>query len=183
MERVRPGQSFEPMSAADHNAICAAVDLVGRKGQGISGGESRRQVIETDCVRVRNDTGAARRAGDIVGLGASLLTDYAADALWFAGETPKDEHTVFAVLLEPAPHYATEGDRPVVRAQVSGIVLAYVYFTTVTDMGAIPQIGNHVLQSEPARVLYAVVTPPASTGEQLVAVLLSVMHCDALPAA
>ena len=141
---------------------------------------------ETDIVRVRNDTGGDRRAGEVVGLGASILgtgEDYEPCSLWFQGETPADTHTVFGVLLEPCAWKAAEEDRPVVRVQVSGICLAFVYFTTIGDMGCVPQIGSHVLQGEPARVLYAVVTPPASTGEQLVPVLLSVMHCDALPAA
>ena len=131
----------------------------------------------TDVVQVRNDTGADRRAGDVVGLGAGLLTTWNADALWFKGETPAATHTAVGVLLDPLP------DGKIGRAQISGVCLAYVNFAAAADMGCVPQIGNHVLQSEAARVLYAVVTPPASTGEQLVPILMSVQHCDSLPAA
>lgn len=176
METVRPGQTFRPPNAADHNAMVAAVTLLGLQPQNTDGRGGNDSPLGTDCVRVRNDTGAARRIGDVVGLGAGVLTDWKSSNLMFAGETPAATHTVFGVLLDSLP------EDKIGRVQVSGICLAYVNFAAVNDMGCIPQIGSHVLQSEPARVLWAVVTPPASASEQLVPILISVTHCDIKPA-
>lgn len=129
--------------------------------------------IPTDVIRVRNNTGADRRAGDVVGVGAKLLTDYTADGLVFSGETPAATHAVLAVLLESAPHVTTESDRPVYRAQISGVCLAYVSFAATTDQGIALSAGDHVFASQAStNGLGRVLTAPASASEQLVAVVL-----------
>ena len=119
----------------------------------------------SDIVIVQNDTGDDRRRGDVVGIGDKLLTDLTANKLWFSGETPAATHSTLGVLLDPIK----DGKRG--RAQVSGVCLAYVDFDATTDQGASFSPGNYVFASQadgPIQIL----TAPASTSEQLVAVLL-----------
>jgi hypothetical protein len=177
MKKVRPGQAFKPLSASDHNAIASAADFARTIRQNIDGRGGQPRQYDPVIIRVRNDTGADRRIGDVVGVGAGLLTTFKAGDLYFAGETPTATHRCLAVLLETAYHTSTTADRPIVRAQLSGVCLAYVNFNATTDAGCSYSPTNHVFASQ-ADGPIPVLTAPASTGEQLVPVLLGRLDED-----
>lgn len=106
LKRVLPGDPFAPSAAAWNAMLDAARKIASMEAETAGARGTRPSPSE---VLVRNSTGAARDAGDIVGLGAPLFTP--ADNLsefrfrpTMIGELPAATHAGrFAVLLESIP--------------------------------------------------------------------------------
>jgi hypothetical protein len=124
LKRVLPGEPFAP-SAASWNAM---LDSARRVAQMDS--LSQRSLSSPDApglIRVKNSTGAARDAGDIVGLGASLFTptdnldEFRFHPTIVAAVPTRASHSgKFAVLLDAIPSGG------IGYAQVSGIAACRV---------------------------------------------------------
>lgn len=117
--------------------------------------------------KVFNNTGADRRRGDVVEIGACTLADLNPEYLWFDGETPtfSANRTAFGVLLQPVLN------EKYVEALLLGICIAYVNVTNEDHKYADLDDGEHVLTSAvsgPVRILHK----PTGTGEKECAVLL-----------
>lgn len=163
-DRVQVGQGW--FSARTWNRFVDVLNWWERNGYGGSPIHTV-PAAHTDVIQVRNDTGANRRAGDVVGIGAKLLTDLTADNLWFKGETHALTHSTLGVLIDTIP------EDEIGRCQLSGVCLAYVNFAATTDKWIKPSYGNHVFASNSGGGgLGRVITAPTSTSEQLVAVLI-----------
>lgn len=134
-----------------------------RKRLGQPSGRGRQSELSTDVVKILNTTGAALRQGEVVD-----LTENAIDALdplhpWFTCDVP-DGTRPFAIVLCDVPNSASA----IGRAQVSGRCLALVNFSSVDDTWASVEASNDVLQSDATTGSVRILSPPQSTGEQLV---------------
>lgn len=167
--RASQGQAFPPPPLRSAGAINGWMEVSEnfqqQKRLG-NGGGMRLRPPGTTVVKVRNDTGAALRKGEVIDLNTQPLTgDPDRTYPWFVAAVP-NELRVSAIVLEPIPE-DEYGD-----AQLAGICPALVNFSSTTHKFARVSSGNDVLQSNadsgPARVVVA----PASTGEQMVWVVL-----------
>jgi hypothetical protein len=123
LKRVLPGEPFAP-SAASWNSMLDAARKIARMEAESSGASGLR--ISASEVLVKNTTGAARSAGDIVGLGAPLIgpSDNLSEFrfhLAMIGATPAATHIGrFGVLVEAIPTGA------IGRAAVAGLAVCKV---------------------------------------------------------
>jgi len=106
-----------------------------------SGVPERPRPRQTDVIKVRNETGANRAKGEVVGFDGFVLTDLDADSIWLkAAATKRGRH--FAVLKHPV---STD---EVVEAQMSGVCVGRVNVTNLAHRAArLPSDGTYILQS------------------------------------
>lgn len=126
-------------------------------GTGGKGGGS-----DSNIIKVKNDSGAARRRGDILEFTGYELTDPTSlddlPAAWLTGGSPTLANG-FGVLLRAIP--STDLD----SCQVSGVCFAYVNVTDADHRYAVVAASTYVLQSAaigPVKILYK----PSGTGEK-----------------
>lgn len=113
---------------------------------------------ESDIIKVRNDSGAARRKGEILRIEGSALTDVVDEHIWLLGVEPTAEG-YFGILKRPCETSAVES------LQVSGCCLALVTISDLSHTRAKAADGSYVLESSddgPVEILYA----PDGTGEK-----------------
>lgn len=161
-DKVQAGAEFIPPRAETWNAL---VDLLNDKRRNRFTTSRPIQPAERPLqpgqIKIKNDTGAQLRLGEVVELQDKLLTDVDRHYPWFTADTP-DETKPFAICLEPIPN------TKIGLAQISGRCPALINVGATTDLWAYVSSGADVLVGDrfwgDVRLLYA----PAGTGEQLV---------------
>lgn len=134
-----------------------------RLGEGVN---ALRKALPSDLVRVRNDTGANRRAGEVMGIGDTILDtgQLTNEFLWFVGQAPTGDEK-FGILRKALP------EDSIGELQVSGVCKAWVDVQDADDARAKVVAGSYVLQSGsdgPYKILWS----PGDTGEQECVVVL-----------
>ena len=150
-------------SATFQNTLVDLVDWYKRK---VLGDPQRAfpAPIPTDVIKVKNNSGADRSAGQVLEIGALLLTTLERRNLWFSATTPS--HPVgrcYCILHRPLP--AGEID----DASISGVCVARVNIVATVDRYAFVEVNSHVLKSGKAGQ-FKLLGPVTATGEQSVAV-------------
>lgn len=151
-----PGSKFKPPPAVVWNNMVDA----GRAfadGQLNSGQPQPTRPRSTDIIKARNDSGAARRRGEILRIEGKAITTIDDESIWLLGVAPTDDG-YFGILKHPTEASEIES------LQVSGCCMALVNVTSETHTRAASSDGDYVLQSGdsgPIEILYA----PAGTGE------------------
>lgn len=160
--KVSPGAplSTSPLRKAGVvNDILDATAFVKNQFLG-SGGQSPSAGVLTDCVTVKNLTGADRVRGQCVQLGSTLLTTTDNDNLWFEGNTPAAPVTQrYAILRDPL---LSNGFG---LAQISGVCIGRVNVSNTAHRYATPVASSTVMnsaESGPIELLQV----PGGTGEQ-----------------
>lgn len=141
------------------NNIKAAGDHYARTRRLGEGIEREAVHLPTDLVKVRNDSGADRAAGDVLELTDFILDDVTQEYLWFAGEEPAIGGVRFGVLRRALP------EDEIGEMHLSGVCVAKVDVGNVNHPRARVVPGSHVLVSGyggPFKLLYS-----PDTGEQL----------------
>ena len=172
-EKVAPGTRFRQTAfykSSFHNDLVSMLadykrGLLNNRPPKAHGSES-----PTDIVKVRNGTGGALAKGNVVQLGAAILSKKSNRTPWFECDKPTDSslpngHARYAIMREPSP----EGK--IKQAQISGCCLATVLVTDDDHTHAFPVDDEVVLASGfagPVELLEA----PDGTGEQLLFVRL-----------
>lgn len=157
-DKVSPGQKVKAVPYETWNSMIAA-------GQAWKDGELGRSdvggpvVRRTDSLKVKNNTGAARRRGEVITLG-SLATSQVemGSVLLESVDTKRGER--FGIYRYGTP------DESFGEAHISGIAFAIVDVASEDHRSArVPDDNTHVLQScdyGPIEILFA----PDATGEQ-----------------
>lgn len=113
---------------------------------------------ETDIIKAKNTSGAARRLGEILRIDGKAIETVTDENKWLLGVEPTDDG-YFGILKEPAV------DGSLASLQVSGCCMALVNVTDVDHKRATSADGDYVLQSGddgPIEILFA----PDGTGEK-----------------
>ena len=113
---------------------------------------------ETDIIKAKNTSGAARRLGEILRIDGKAIETVTDENKWLLGVEPTD-NGYFGILKEPA---AISG---IASLQVSGCCMALVNVTDADHKRARSEEGEYVLQSGddgPIEILFA----PDGTGEK-----------------
>jgi len=163
MPKVQPGQKWKPPLAVEHNSQLEASEHYQRRERLSVGGDLRFVQRLTDIIEVKNSTGANLRRGEVVEVGAALVSaaNLKENLLFdcaLAGNPPAMD-SVFAICKEPIPI------DQIGTAHVSGACWALVDINHESHPRAKPANGDAVLQSAPAgpwRILYQ----PSGTGEK-----------------
>lgn len=156
-DKASAGQPFRPPPAEVWNGMVAAGDQY-RQTLISSTPTQKYKQRQTDIIKVRNDTGADRSAGDVVRISGLVLGDLTAEHPWVKG-VAVTTGTPFGIITKPI------ADGKFGELQVSGACLATVDIQSTSDQFANTVAASYVLESGPAgplEILYA----PASTGEQ-----------------
>ena len=155
--KVLPGDDFNPPPAVIWNNMVDA---------GRAWADSRRNSAapnpirprETDIIKAKNTSGAARRLGEILRIDGKAIETVTDENKWLLGVEPTDDG-YFGILKEPA---AISG---IASLQVSGCCMALVNVTDADHKRATSVDGVYVLQScsnGPIELMYA----PTGTGEK-----------------
>lgn len=169
--RTSPGQPFPPpplRSAGTLNSILEVAELYQQQQRLGKGGAGEQGEPSTDVIKVRNDSGSARRLGEVLEVDdtSTLLTDLRPQHLWFKGVTP-NANRAFGILRQITPSITID------KLQVSGVCKALVNFTHADHRAAYVQSGSYVLQSAfvgPAQIVHKAAS---GTGEKECAILLT----------
>lgn len=164
-DKVQTGSKFRgsPLLSAStaNNILDAAEEHAKRKrlGQGI---EPHRKTLPTDMVRVRNDSGANRRGGDVMRVGDAIMDHEEGkltnEFLWFKGLAPNTSEK-FGILRKPLP------EDKIGELQVSGVCKAWVNITDLSHERAKVTSGSHVLSSADTGQ-FKLLWTPGETGEK-----------------
>ena len=123
------------------------------------GSKGKKQPYPTDIIRLKNETGAARRRGEVLEIGDFIYDVVRQSHHLFEGLTPaENSNKTPAILRDPAP------DDKFPRAQVAGMVYALVNVTDTSHQRATVADGNHVLQSAESGPFH-ICAKPTGTGE------------------
>lgn len=165
---IKAGDPIEAVSATDLNrAFEAADDYFRRKARGDQKGRPATN-YDPNCVKVLNNSGAVRRAGEVLEFTSLRFTTLADDRpLWFTGSSPTLANG-FGVLVRGMPASTEWG---VDDCVVAGPCKALVNVTNTAHQFAYCAYGSYVLQSAPlgpVRILFK----PSGTGERECGVLL-----------
>ena len=172
-EKTFPGQRLYSTPIAKSAFQNKLVDVVNAWDRGLllnrsqskNGSES-----PTDIVKVRNGTGGALAKGNVVQLGAAILSKKSNRTPWFECSTPTEgsnpnAYAKYAIMREPSP----EGK--IKQAQIGGVCLAWVNVAAAGHTHAAAKDGSLNLESDfngPIELLN-----PSGTGLQLIFVRLS----------
>lgn len=154
---TRPG----PLKNANTvNSILEATEAFQLQKRLGKGGSREQHGPPTDVIKVRNDSGAARRLGEVLECddNSALLGSIDPQHLWLKGVTPNGSRG-FGILRHPTPASAID------QLQVSGACKALVNFSDASHRAAYVESGGYVLKSAyigPVQVLYK----PSGTGEK-----------------
>lgn len=113
---------------------------------------------ETDIIKAKNTSGAARRLGEILRISGKAIETVTDENKWLLGVEPTDDG-YFGILKEPAVNNG------LASLQVSGCCMALVNVTDETHTRATAVEGEYVLQSGgngPIELMYA----PTGIGEK-----------------
>ena len=160
LPRLRSGQPLI-IQAREWNRHCDTSDFVhANLIRGQTGGSPRRP-YDTNAVTVKNNSGANRRAGDILEFTGLVTTDLSDGIPWLTGGSPSLANG-FGVCLQAIPSAAPDNFGPCL---VSGCCVAYVNMSDADHKYATVTASTYVLQSSiigPVRILFA----PSGTGEK-----------------
>lgn len=164
-DKAQPGDPLRIKASTWNSVVDAANDYEQRRRLG-TGGRGERSPISHTSIKVRNDSGADRRFGEVLEISSSpLLDDLEAGALWFIGVEPEADGRVYGITRRPIRDGAID------ELQIAGVVRAWVNVTDEGHKYARVKAGEAVLQSAfggTAQIVYK----PTGTGELLCAVLL-----------
>lgn len=167
MGKIKAGAtSFEAAEFNRHVEASDAYHLT--RATGIPGRGGNRNT-DTNIIKVKNNSGGDRRAGDILEFTGLAITNFDdVPMAWLTGGSPTLVNG-FCVLLRASPNGSTEME----DCQVAGACIAYVNITDADHKYATVAASTYVLQSTiigPARIL----CPESSgTGEKKCLVLLN----------
>jgi len=163
--KTSPGSPFKPPAARIWNNMVEA-------GKAYSDSRLNNEAPdpirprETDIIKVKNDSGASRKLGEILRIDGKAVETVTDENKWLVGVEPTDDG-YFGILKEPA---AISG---IASLQVSGCCMALVNVTDADHKRATSVEGEYVLQSSddgPIEILFA----PDGTGEKNCVVRFSV---------
>lgn len=162
--KASSGQPFKPPPARIWNDMVDAGRAY-REGLFSNGAPDRTRPRSTDIIKVRNDSGASRVRGEIVGFNGSALSECTPENIWLIGEGAQPNEG-FGVLR----YNCSTGE--FVECQVSGVCIARV---DVSDAGhkyaKVPAAGGHVLESAESGPVALLFNP--GTGEADCVVVLN----------
>ena len=155
--KASPGSPFKPPAARIWNNMVDA----GRAWSDSQLNSSAPNPIrprETDIIKAKNTSGAARRLGEILRIDGKAIETVTDENKWLLGVEPTNDG-YFGILKEPAD------SNIVASLQVSGCCMALVNVTDADHKRAASVDGEYVLQSGddgPIEILFA----PDGTGEK-----------------
>ena len=155
--KVLPGDDFNPPPAAIWNNMVDA----GRAWADSRLNKPAPNPIrprETDIIKAKNTSGAARRLGEILRIDGKAIETVTDENKWLLGVEPTDDG-YFGILKEPVENNG------LASLQVSGCCMALVNVTDADHKRATSADGEYVLQSGddgPIEILFA----PEGTGEK-----------------
>jgi len=155
--KASPGSPFKPPAARIWNNM---VDAGRAHADSLLNGGAPNPIRprETDIIKAKNNSGSARRLGEILRISGKAIETVTDENKWLLGVEPTDDG-YFGILKEPA---ASNG---LASLQVSGCCMALVNVTDADHKRATALDGEYVLQSDdsgPVEILYA----PSGTGEK-----------------
>lgn len=156
-DKVSPGQPFAAPRAETWNGMVDAGNAF-RAGKLSSGTPQPTRPRQTDVIKAKNASGAARSRGEILRFTGKAITDLSDEFIWLNGGVPTEDG-YFGILKEPVENNA------VAKVQVSGCCMATVDIVSEDHTRARPVAGGYVLESSddgPLEILFA----PTGTGEQ-----------------
>lgn len=160
-DKVSPGSKFRgsPLtSAATVNGILDAAEDYTKRRQLGRGVDPIRKTLPTDIVRVRNNSGGDRRAGEVMRVGNAIIDQLTNEFLWFQGLAPNTSER-FGILRKALP-YQSSGE-----LQVSGVCKAWVNITDLSHERAKVTPGSYVLTSADTGQ-FKLLWTPGVTGQQ-----------------
>lgn len=160
-DTVTAGQPA-PRSAATWNKILgAANDYASRQALGQAGAAAP-GFLSPAVIKVKNSSGAARRAGDVIQLDAALLTTLDAQHIWLDGVAPAANlwRAFHGVFLRQTPN-GSIGD-----CQVAGVCRAYVNINDTVHSRCDLKAAQYVLESCHAGP-WEILWQSSGTGEKL----------------
>lgn len=166
VKKIAPGTPVAAgpiRSAGFQNTLVDLVDWWRTQGLG-KGRASFPAVTPTDVIKVKNNSGADRSAGQVLEITTHLLTDIDRRNLWFNADTVS--HPVgrtYCVLPRPIPSGEIDD------AHISGVCVAQVNIIATTDRYAFIEVSSNVLKSGKAGQ-FKMLGPVTATGVQSVAV-------------
>jgi hypothetical protein len=148
------------------NSILESAEEFERRKLGDQGA-GRRSIPNVCQAKVKNNSGANRRRGELLEFNDFALDDDEAEngSLWFIGGNPAMANG-FGVLVRATP------DNEIDDCQVLGVCFALVNMVSASHKFASPKKDNYVLQSCPAGPV-RILNSPGGTGEKKCAVLLT----------
>lgn len=161
-DKAQSGDDLRITAAGWNKSIDAGdyYERVKRLGEGVTS-----QPFSIAPIKVRNNTGADRRAGEVVGIGSLLLDELTNNYMWFGSSSPT-ECEPFGVYIHATPN------GKIGSVSVAGACKALVDINDECHRFANVADGEYVLQSDdtgPVRIIYA----PAGTGEKTCLVAFS----------
>jgi hypothetical protein len=155
--KASPGSPFKPPPARLWNNMVDAgrAWADGRLNNGTPNPTGPR---DTDIIKIKNNSGAIRRKGEILKISGKAVTDIDAEHIWLLGVEPTDGG-YFGILKEPVD------TSKIGQLQVSGTCMAIIDIDSTSHRRAEAVTGQYVLKSSesgPIEILYA----PSVTGEQ-----------------
>jgi len=148
--KASAGQPFKPPPARIWNDMVDAGRAY-REGLFSTSSPDRTSARSTDIIKVRNDSGADRVRGEIVGFNGSALSECTPENIWLIGEEAEPD-AGFGVLRYNC------GTSEFVECQVSGVCIARVDVSDASHKYAkVPAAGGYVLESAesgPVALLY-----------------------------
>lgn len=162
-DKITPGGPINRSSRVWNGFVDAAEDY--KRRALASGTPTKPHDVPTDKIKVYNSTGGARRQGDVVACDPLILTDLAAEYLWFDAAEPSATEKTIAILRQQLP--AAE----IGEAQVSGVCIAWINVTDTDHRRARVISGSCVLESTATGGQVEILYKPGSTGELLCVVV------------
>ena len=155
--KASPGSPFKPPAARIWNNMVDA-GRAWSDSQLDSSAPNPIRPRETDIIKAKNTSGAARRLGEILRIDGKAIETVTDENKWLLGVEPTNDG-YFGILKEPAD------SNIVASLQVSGCCMALVNVTDADHKRAASVDGEYVLQSGddgPIEILFA----PDGTGEK-----------------
>lgn len=135
------GDFFRPPPIGEYDSMREAGREIGNR-RPRRARKRRRPEIPTDCIWMKNSSGAALAIGRVVEIGTKLLTAITAESLWFDGIEPDADGTkAIAIARNPVP------SNDIDIFQVSGVCLAQVDINDTDDRWADVTNGSTLLSS------------------------------------
>lgn len=159
--KASPGSPFKAPPATVWNNMLDAGAEFARNRLSQPGGPPIRP-RDTDIIKVRNDSEAMRRRGEILKISGAAITTVTQENMWLLGIEPTTD-CYFGILKEPAGYADSLGE--IASLQVSGVCMALVNIVDETHSKAAVVESEYVLESStagPVDILYA----PTGTGEK-----------------
>jgi hypothetical protein len=154
--KVSPGQPFSAPKAEIWNSMVDAGNAH-RTDRLSTDTPERTRPRQSDVIKLKNSSGAARSRGEILRINGKAVTDLSDEHIWLTGSAPT-ESGYFGILKEPIENGS------VGQVQVSGCCIAQVNIADANHTRANAIAASYVLGSSddgPIEILYA----PSGTGE------------------